>query len=264
MFPFMPSPSKTALHFPSRVVTPLFICLIFLLGSASCNVVTLTVTDTVISEISPSTRKLEVAGLFDCSTKGLSTLLVNYTSSIFVKFEGEDKIDLWSGTEPYGGSEVLGGTGRLRTVLLPVSVAADSFDPGSLQVISGESTSCQINAHLVSIQSRITFVIGTLANGIVWVDTINFNEQPATPEAEAEYVDDNDDFDTTPIQGQDDGSLIDLHVAYTNEALCQDAGLAFPCDYTSSAPIIARIQFFVAQTNDIFNVTRSNVRVALV
>jgi hypothetical protein len=242
----------------SRFVPPLLLSLTFLLGSASSTTVTLTITNTVVSERSPGTKKVEVVGLDDCSTDSVSTLLVIFNASVSITYEGKHATDIWA------GSELNGGSGRLQTVLLPPSLVSDSLQLvplQSIQAISGEATSCFISAHLVSSQYMMAIVIGTFADGTVWADTIMLDEEADVKEIEIEYGDPPGDFDDMPIQGEDDGTLLELNVPFTSEALCQEAGLAFPCDFSQTASIISRILFFVGETNNILISSNSNLRV---
>ena len=68
----------------------------------------------------------------------------------------------------------------------------------------------------------------------------------------------------TEVASDDDGTVVQMDIAYSYEALCSEASLTFPCDKTQSASIVSRIQFLTAQTTETMRNSGVNLRFELI
>ena len=231
-----------------------------LVDTVSATTLTVTITDELLPQRTASTQKVTLEGLTDCSTNGVTSLEVIYEGDIITySYVAEESASLWAGTETVD----LLGHARIKT--MKVSPAARESSSGyysltDLEATAEESTSlpCMVNAHISSSAGSVSFVVGTFADGTVWADVIDTVQESTVTEVEIEYGESPPPEDFTEL---DDGSIIDMVVPYTSEALCSEAGLAFPCDFSQAGSVLSKIDFLIAETNTILAASGIALRV---
>ena len=225
-----------------------------LLEAASATTLSLTITDELLPQRSATTQKITLEGLpGDCSTTGVTSLELIYEGNILeYSFVAEESAALWAGTEEV---DLLGHARLTAMKIAPTAIEQDNniyysladLEPST--TVGRETLPCLVNAHISSSAILASFVIGTFADGTVWADAIDTVQESSINEIEVEYG------PTPPTEDglteADDGSVIQMNVPYTSEALCAEAGLTFPCDFSQTASVIAKINYLIAETNTI-------------
>jgi hypothetical protein len=191
---------------------------------------------------------LRVSGLSPsrCSTRNIDSISIKLNpgadeTHMFTFKHSSDPSSFWFGMEakedPVTGDVApmyLGGSGSLY-------VSTREAVPGV----------CFLSGRFFATGAYQSLVIGTYPDGTVWGETIVGIGPPEPDEG---------DFDPTAGPGEpnlgvsaDDGSVHDLLVVYTREAMCSYAGVPFPCNNTpaNSASLENQIDFLVAECNTI-------------
>jgi len=175
-----------------------------------------------------------------CSAEGIQVLSVDLTENGYgiydFQFEGAGSDSkYWLGLEAEGDAV----TGY-------VPIYAGGTASVYISTVTGSSI-CFVNSHFSLSAEGISLVVGTFADGTVWGAIVD--HAIGLPEVEPEY-DASPDVDPDVV-ADDDGSVLDLLVPYTKEAMCALAGLSLTCPPTTAnkASIVSQIMKFVEETN---------------
>lgn len=203
----------------------------------------------------------------DCSTRGVTELQIyNEREDWTVTYQGsQGSSDLWSGMETNGGE----GSAMFQTLSLPTKGDTENGRFEEMLNAKGKDQTCFLDAHVSTSEYELSIVIGTFADGTVWAEIQDETTEAREPEYEVEYEvlpdDDEEDLDVVDSNLQrDDGTLLQMNIAYTGEALCSQAGDGFPCDFSQTGSILAVINFLVNRANRILSDSQTGLRVEVV
>ena len=119
---------------------------------------------------------------------------------------------------------------------------------------------CAITGRMSSTVAKINIVFRTRLDGSVWAELVT-NEELDEDEDETDYIplpqsEGENNFEESNMDvPSDTGSVIDIMVPYTEQALCRESLLPFPCNGAlngSHVLIENRINFFVAESQAVF------------
>lgn len=117
---------------------------------------------------------------------------------------------------------------------------------------------CFIAGRLSSVKAGINIVFRTRPDGSIWAQLLTNEELAEIKVGDVEYhgqASAETDEIALDVLGPDSGQVIDIMIPYTQEAMCSEAFLFFPCDFTQKenyVPIQNRINFLLMESKMTF------------